>query len=161
MPKNKGRGGKTRRRGRNENTGEKRELFFKEEGQEYAQIIKMLGSGRFDCYCFDGQKRMATIRGKLRKKVWMGVGDIVLVSLRDFQTESKCDCIHKYNADEARRLKAYGEIPENIEVGTNENEQQSDLVVFGDDDEEGEDSVKSSKSSDDDKDYDSDEIDNI
>merc|ERR1712226_681831 len=47
----------------------KRELVFKEEGQEYAQVIKMLGNGRLDALCFDGVKRLCHIRGKLRKKV--------------------------------------------------------------------------------------------
>lgn len=42
MPKNKGKGGKNRRRGKNENE-EKRELIFKEDGQEYAQVRR--GSG--------------------------------------------------------------------------------------------------------------------
>ena len=44
MPKNKGKGGKNRRRGKNENEGLKRELVFKEDGQEYAQVyITSLG----------------------------------------------------------------------------------------------------------------------
>jgi translation initiation factor 1A len=47
----------------------KRELIFKEEGQEYAQVIKMLGNGRLEAFCFDGVSRLAHIRGKLRKKV--------------------------------------------------------------------------------------------
>ena len=38
MPKNKGKGGKNRRRGKNENEGAKRELILKEDGQEYAQV---------------------------------------------------------------------------------------------------------------------------
>lgn len=33
MPKNKGKGGKNRRRGKNENEADKRELIFKEDGQ--------------------------------------------------------------------------------------------------------------------------------
>jgi hypothetical protein len=36
----------------------------------------------------------------------------VLVSLRDFQ-DGKCDVILKYNADEARQLKAMGQLPDN------------------------------------------------
>jgi hypothetical protein len=40
MPKNKGKGGKNRRRGKNENE-EKRELIFKEDGQEYAQVRRV------------------------------------------------------------------------------------------------------------------------
>lgn len=61
-------GGKNRRRGKNENEDDKRELVFREDGQEYAQVIKMLGNGRLEAQCFDGQKRLAHIRGKMRKK---------------------------------------------------------------------------------------------
>jgi len=115
MPKNKGKGGKNRRRGKNENDNEKRELIFKEDGQEYAQVVKMLGNGRLEAMCFDGEKRLAHIRGKLRKKVWINQGDIILLSLRDYQDE-KGDVILKYTADEARNLKAYGELPENAKI---------------------------------------------
>jgi len=85
MPKNKGKGGKNRRRGKNENEGLKRELVFKEDGQEYAQVTKMLGNGRLEAMCFDGVKRLCHIRGKLRKKVWINQSDIVLLGLRDYQ----------------------------------------------------------------------------
>ncbi|KAB2578890.1 putative eukaryotic translation initiation factor 1a protein [Lasiodiplodia theobromae] len=115
MPKNKGKGGKNRRRGKNENDRDKRELVFKEEGQEYAQVIKMLGNGRLEAQCFDGEKRLAHIRGKMRKKVWINQGDIILLSLREYQDE-KGDVILKYNADEARSLKAYGELPETAKI---------------------------------------------
>ncbi|KAL4989455.1 hypothetical protein BDW68DRAFT_156840 [Aspergillus falconensis] len=108
-------GGKNRRRGKNENDNEKRELVFKEEGQEYAQVVKMLGNGRLEALCFDGEKRLAHIRGKLRKKVWINQGDIILLSLRDYQDE-KGDVIMKYTADEARSLKAYGELPEHAKI---------------------------------------------
>ncbi|KAG8213226.1 hypothetical protein J3R82DRAFT_11691 [Butyriboletus roseoflavus] len=64
-------GGKNRRRGKNENEDDKRELVFREDGQEYAQVIKMLGNGRLEAQCFDGQKRLAHIRGKMRKKANM------------------------------------------------------------------------------------------
>ncbi|GJC82757.1 eukaryotic translation initiation factor 1A [Colletotrichum liriopes] len=87
MPKNKGKGGKNRRRGKNESDHEKRELTFKEDGQEYAQVVKMLGNGRLEAQCFDGVKRLANIRGKLRKKVWINQGDIILLSLREYQDD--------------------------------------------------------------------------
>jgi translation initiation factor 1A len=134
MPKNKGKGGKTRRRGKNEPAGFKRELIYKEEGQEYAQVLKMLGSGRLEAYCFDGQKRLSHIRGKMQKKVWIVVGDIILVGIRDFQPD-KCDVIYKYNSDEARALKAAGELPDNIKVneqGDVEGQQEQDGVLFAD-----------------------------
>merc|ERR1712198_146694 len=115
MPKNKGKGGKNRRRGKNESEGVKRELVFKEDGQEYAQATKMLGNGRLEAICFDGVTRLCHIRGKLRKKVWINQSDTVLVGLRDFQ-DAKADVILKYSADEARNLKSYGEFPESAKI---------------------------------------------
>jgi len=135
MPKNKGKGGKNRRRGKNENDQLKRELDLKEEGQEYAQVAKILGNGRVRCMCFDGKERLCNIRGKMRKKVWIGVGDIVLIGLRDFQDE-KADVIQKYKPDEARRLKAQGHIPDNIQLdaeGANK-EDQSNIFFQNEDD---------------------------
>ena len=110
----RGKGGKNRRRGKNEND-EKRELIFKEDGQEYAQVLKMLGNNRLDAQCIDGVKRLAHIRGKMRKKVWVNAGDVVLVGLRDYQ-DGKADVILKYSAEEARALKSYGELPESLRI---------------------------------------------
>ncbi len=93
-------------------------LILEENSQymaEYAQVVKMLGNGRLEALCFDGEKRLAHIRGKLRKKVWINQGDIILLSLRDYQDE-KGDVILKYSADEARSLKAYGELPESAKI---------------------------------------------
>lgn len=103
--------------------------FIKNAGQEYSQVVKMLGNGRCECFCFDGVTRLGHIRGKMRKKVWITAGDIVLVAKRDFQDE-KVDIIHKYTADEARNLKQYGELPETARI----NETAVDMAMTGEDD---------------------------
>ena len=84
--------------------------MFKADGQ----VIKMLGNGQLEAMCFDGVKRLCHIRGKLRK-VWINTSDVLLVGLQDYQ-DNKADVILKYNADEARSLKAYGELPEHGNV---------------------------------------------
>lgn len=145
MPKStKGKGGKNRRRGKADNDPDKRELVFKEEGQEYAQVTKMLGGGHLETMCFDNVKRLCKIRGKLRKKVWINLGDIILISLRNFE-EGKADVLRKYTADEARSLKAYEELPEHAKINNTENFEngpEDDEVVFDHDgdnsEEEGE-----------------------
>uniref|UniRef100_A0A915M6L1 Eukaryotic translation initiation factor 4C n=1 Tax=Meloidogyne javanica TaxID=6303 RepID=A0A915M6L1_MELJA len=122
MPKNKGKGGKKRRRGKNENDILKRELVEKDgENQAYAQVQKMLGNGRLTAFCFDGKSRLCHIRGKLRKKVWITPGDIILVGLRDYQDE-KADVILKYTPDEARILKNAGQLPESTKLNEGEEE---------------------------------------
>ena len=113
--------------------GEKRELLYKEEGQEYAQILALLGNGRVQANCFDGVKRMCTIRGKLRNRVWINAGDIILVSLREFGDE-KADVIHKFYPEEAFELQDLGEIPENITINEgmpDEEPQEGDDLLIG------------------------------
>jgi translation initiation factor 1A len=113
MPKKGGRGGKKGRKRKN-HSNYTRELAFKEEGQEYAKALKMLGNGCVECYCFDQKKRMGKICGTMRRRVWISPGDIVLVSIRPFN-DSKCDIILKYFPEEAKQLKAMGELPYNLD----------------------------------------------
>merc|ERR1712201_4937 len=79
--------------------------------------------------CFDGVKRLCHIRGKLRKKVWINASDIILVGLRDYQ-DNKADVILKYLPDEARNLKAYGELPDSVKINETE-------IMDGDDSDDG------------------------
>ena len=55
----------------------KRELEFKDEGEEYAQVQKLLGQGRMMVYCFDGKTRLAKIRGKFKRRVWIQLSKIL------------------------------------------------------------------------------------
>jgi translation initiation factor 1A len=149
MPKNKGKGGKNRRRGKNENEPVKRELVYATHDQAYAKVTKMLGNGRLlaEDLSAGGKSRLCHIRGKLRKKVWINAGDIILLGLRDFQDE-KADVLARYLPEEAKRLQKEGEISANVDLSTlvdnsaNAQTDYSDIAFVtgdGDDsDEEGE-----------------------
>lgn len=104
MPRGRGKGGNKRKKGKAMQAKEKRELEFKEEGQEYAQVNRLLGNGRVEARCMDGKTRMATIRGSMRNRVWINAGDIVLIGLREFGDDSKADVIMKYFDEEAHEL---------------------------------------------------------
>ena len=88
------------------------ELLFREDQQQYAIVTKLLGDSRISLKCYDEINRIGLIRGTMKKRVWISVGDLVLVTLREFE-DQKCDIIHKYNQDEARILQAMGELPIN------------------------------------------------
>lgn len=101
----------------------------------------MLGNGRLEAMCFDGQKRQCHIRGKLRKKVWINAGDVILVGLRDYE-DDKADVILKYNPDEARNLKTYGELPDTVrinEAAAHDEDGDFDDVEFDDVEDDGDD----------------------
>jgi translation initiation factor 1A len=123
MPKAKG--SKKPKRARHSDANAKAELILREDGQEYAQAGRMLGNGRLEAICFDGKTRLAHIRGKLLKRVWISTGDIILVTLRDFQ-DGKVDVVHKYNTDQVRKLKQMGEIPSGVKVAELNLDDQSD-----------------------------------
>ena len=120
-------------------TKERRELEFKQDGQEYGQVLRLLGQGRVEVNCMDGKKRMATIRGAMKNRVWIRDGDIVLLGLRDFGTDDKCDIIMKYFDEEAHELQDLGELPEHIKIAEGGIDMSDEEGGFGDnggDDEE-------------------------
>jgi translation initiation factor 1A len=114
MPNKKG--GKKFKRGKKDSFHE-RQLILKDpkEGQEYAKITKVNGSGRYQLFCFDGKDRLGICAGNIKRRTRFVISDIILVSLWEFQ-DTKCSIIHKYEPEESRKLKNQGEFPENIKL---------------------------------------------
>ena len=115
MPRNKGIGGNKSRKGKKNATYSinKNELVKKDEQQMYARVIKLLGSGRLNALCEDGETRMCKIRGKMMKKDFVKNDGIILISLREYENK-KADVIHNYNDDEVRVLVSDGDINKEI-----------------------------------------------
>lgn len=77
----------------------------------------------------------------MRKKVWVSAGDIVLVSMREFQ-DGKGDVILKYTADEARSLKTLGQLPESVVINdTADGDDVEGGIEFAEDDDDDDDEV--------------------
>lgn len=131
MPKKKG--GKKGKKSGGESSV-KRPLQFAEDMEEYAKIIKCLGDRRVIIILTDSTEIMGLIPGRFRKRVWMSVGDIVLISKREFEKD-KVDIIHKYNQEEVRKLHKNHEIPEFfLDTEAKQNEDDNIEFVAGDDD---------------------------
>ena len=54
---------------------------------------KMLGFDRILVSCQDGKERLCRIRGKMKRRTWIRLGDTVLVSPWDFQSDKRGDII--------------------------------------------------------------------
>jgi translation initiation factor 1A len=94
-------------------TNNSKNLILKEDQETYGQVTNALGNNRLLVKCFhDGKERVCTIRGSMRKKIWINKNDIVLISLRDFQ-DDKADIIYKYDEIDVKKLKKLNEL--NIE----------------------------------------------
>lgn len=117
-------GGKKHKKAKNKVVETKRHLVEKENDTEsYAKIIKMLGSGRASCICYDfdqkknefnPKERIGVIRGTMRKRVWISSDDYVLVSLRTGMNDDKCDIVWKYDNDEVKELISKKSIPNDV-----------------------------------------------
>ena len=53
-------------------------IYERQEGQMYGRIIKLLGNCNVLVLCNDKRERLCHIRGSMRKKVWLGPGDIIM-----------------------------------------------------------------------------------
>jgi translation initiation factor 1A len=72
--------------------------------------VKLLGYDRVLVKCQDGHERLCRIRGKMKRRVWIREGDIVLVSPWDFQTDKRGDLIWRYTRAQAEQLRREGHI---------------------------------------------------
>ena len=144
MPKNKTGGKKSRKKSSKHEYDEldEKNICKPDEFQEYGMITKIQGNSRMlvDCLSkinIDGKEeriiknRMATIRGKLKKRAWMDVGDIVIVSLRDFKDE-RGDIIHKYSSQQSNYLRKIKEIPNDF--GRKDDNKQEKLTRISEND---------------------------
>ena len=128
MPKNKGKGGKNFRKGKKgaDQDESKRELVQKGEGEEYAIVTKTLGGCHFEARCHDGIMRRCHVRGQLQKqKRFVCLGDLVLVSLREYQ-KGTGDIVYKYTSEDTRKLKSMGIFVDNSLDSSGDSDPQSE-----------------------------------
>ena len=152
------RGGKAFKKGKKAPAGdaEKVEKFSGRDGdQDYARVIAMLGNRRVRCFCNDAKERICKIRGSMckgPKKQKIEVGDIVLISYRDFAYSSEdeeevmvdlsgaavkqnaeiADIIGKYSRSHWRDIRKEPGIHHRLFIGDQEKEAFDELFDTGD-----------------------------
>jgi translation initiation factor 1A len=84
-------------------------MMYPSKNDVLGMAVKMLGYDRILVKCQDGKERLCRVRGKLKRRVWIRDGDIVLVSPWDFQSDTRGDIFWRYrkNQTEQLRLKGY------------------------------------------------------
>jgi translation initiation factor 1A len=91
MPKNLKGGKQFKRKAKGDEDDLSVFTIDRQEGQQIARAIKLLGNRNVMCYCNDNKVRVCHIRGKMRGRVFIDVGDVVLISLREFEASSEQD----------------------------------------------------------------------
>ncbi len=78
------------------------------DNEELIAIVdQKLGGPHLRVICDDGKERLARIPGKLKRRVWIKVGDVILVKLWEYRKD-RCDVVYKYSQTEVERLKQMG-----------------------------------------------------
>ena len=118
---------------KNQQEEKTRDLEFKQDMEEYAKVTGLLGDRKLKISLVDGTESMGVIPGKFRKRIWIAVDDVILVSLRSFEV-GKMDVLHKYTETEIRNLVQYLEIPDSFSKSSAlmSEEQQNHISVSGD-----------------------------
>ena len=84
-----------------------KELVMPQAGEVLGRAIKMTGGDQVIVKCVDGETRQCRIRGKLKRRMWIREGDIVLVAPWDFDNR-KADILWRYIKAHADWLQTNG-----------------------------------------------------
>ncbi len=106
-------GGKNYKKSKQTGSFEK-PFIDRQEDQQYGRVLRNLGGRNMLIYCNDNKIRLCHICGAMKKFNWLSVGDLVLISLRDFGKKpepgstdkyEKGDILAKYDPDHLGKLK--------------------------------------------------------
>ncbi len=89
---------------------ERRRLRLPREGEVLGLVLGLMGGSRMKVACKDSKERMCRIPGKLRNRIWVKEGDVVVVRPWPIQGDEKGDIVWRYLPMQARILKEEGYI---------------------------------------------------
>jgi translation initiation factor 1A len=82
-------------------------LPHKQERELFGFVESLLGSNRIKVRGIDGVTRMARIPGKMKKRIWIREGDVVIIVPWEFQND-KADVIWRYTGPQVDWLQRKG-----------------------------------------------------
>ncbi|MFZ0700004.1 MAG: translation initiation factor eIF-1A [Thermoplasmata archaeon] len=87
----------------------------KSRGECFAIANRLLGAARIQVMCDDSISRMGRITGKMKKKMWIREGDLLIVRPWGFQ-EGKADIIFRYSRTQAQYLSRRKILPASMDL---------------------------------------------
>jgi len=85
------------------------------EGEIFGVADQLLGASRIKVMCEDGTSRMGRIPGKIRKRMWIREGDLLIVRPWEFE-DTKADIMYRYTKTQASYLHRRKAIPKSLDV---------------------------------------------
>ena len=94
---------------------------YRRNGEMFARVIEILGQERMFVFCEDGKRHIGRIRGKIKKRVWVRKGDLVVINPWAFETKvegkpEKCEISWRYLRHEVSYLERNRRIPKSLDI---------------------------------------------
>ena len=123
MAKKQGKGvkGKSGKRVQVEEVITRVKMPNKRAGEMFGRVIEIFGNERMQIFCEDGQNRIGRIRGKIKKRVWIRRGDLVVINPWEWETQTKdkmekCEITWRYMKNEISWLQRNNKIPDILDI---------------------------------------------
>ncbi len=84
-------------------------------GEVFGIANQLLGAARIRVMCEDNVSRMGRITGKMKKKMWIREGDLLILRPWGFQ-EGKADILFRYSRTQAQYLARRSLLPASVNV---------------------------------------------
>jgi translation initiation factor 1A len=80
-------------------------------GRQTLGILEQrLGGSRMSVRCLDGKNRICRIPGRLKRKLWVREGDIIIIEPWEYGGDNKGDVVYKYTPTQVSFLKRKGHL---------------------------------------------------
>jgi len=87
----------------------------RDRGEIFGIASQLMGAARIRVMCEDNLSRMGRITGKMKKKMWVREGDLLILRPWGFQ-EGKCDILFRYSRTQATYLARRNLVPASVNV---------------------------------------------
>ena len=88
----------------------------RKDGQLYAVVREMSGGSRMVALCEDGLTRMIRIGGKLKRRMWCRIDDLIIVQPWVIQEDKKADLVYRYLPAQRNWMIRNNKIPEELNI---------------------------------------------
>ena len=91
----------------------------RDRGEVFGVASQLLGAARIRVMCEDNVSRMGRITGKMKKKMWIREGDLLVVRPWGFQ-EGKADILFRYSRTQSQYLARRNLLPASVNLFSTE-----------------------------------------
>ena len=83
---------------------------------QFAVRREMSGGSRMIALCEDGRSRMVRIPGRLKRRMWCRMNDLILIKPWPVQSDKKSDLVYRYLPAERKWLYRRNMVPEELVI---------------------------------------------